>query len=98
MRTPERILRDIAAITAMSKGTLCVMRKTASGKTYYNHQTWSGGRNVVRYVPPDKVQPLRKAIAGYRKFLKLADEYAEAVSNARKSSETGRPPCQKPKN
>ena len=80
MRTPERILRDIAAVTAMSKGTLCVMRKTYSGKAFYNHQTWSGGRNVVRYVPPDKVQSLRKAIAGYRKFLKLADEYAEAVS------------------
>jgi len=84
MRTPERILRDIAAITAMARGTLCVMRKTASGKTYYNHQTWTGGRNAVRYVPPDKVRPLRKAIAGYRKFLKLADEYAEAVSERTK--------------
>ncbi|HOD09037.1 MAG TPA: hypothetical protein PKG98_13215 [Myxococcota bacterium] len=56
------------------------MRKAASGKTYYNHQTWSGGRNVVRYVPPGKVRPLRQAIAGYRKFLKLADEYAESVA------------------
>ena len=84
MRTPERILRDIAAIPAMARGTLCAMRKAASGKTYYNHQTWSGGRNVVRYVPPDKVGPLRQAIAGYRKFLKLADEYAESVSKRTK--------------
>jgi len=38
------------------------------------------GRNVVRYVPPGKVRPLRQAIAGYRKFLKLADEYAESVA------------------
>jgi hypothetical protein len=60
--------------------TLPISRKAASGKTYYNHQTWTGGRNVVRYVPPDKVEPLRQAIAGYRKFLKLADEYAESVS------------------
>jgi len=80
MRTPERILRDIAAIPAMARGTLCAMRKAASGKPYYNHQTWSGGRNVVRYVPPGKVRPLRQAIAGYRKFLKLADEYAESVA------------------
>ena len=80
MRTPERILRDIAAIPAMARGTLCAMRKAASGKTYYNHQTWSGGRNVVRYVPPGKVRQLRQAIAGYRKFLKLADEYAESVA------------------
>lgn len=84
MRTPERILRDIAAIPAMAKGTLCVMRKTASGKAYYNHQTWTGGRNAVRYVPPDKVRPLRKAIAGYKKFLKLADEYAEVVAKRTK--------------
>ena len=55
-----------------------------SGKTYYNHQTWAGGRNVVRYVTPDKVRALRAAIAGYKKFLKLADEYAEAVSKRTK--------------
>lgn len=97
MRTPERILREMSAIPAMAKGTLCVMRRTASGKTYYNHQTWSGGRNVVRYVPPEEVQPLRKAIAGYRKFLKLADEYTEAVSNRTEFQRKRRPPCQKPK-
>ena len=84
MRTPERILRDIAAITSMARGTLCVMRKTPAGKTYYNHQTWAGGRNVVRYVPPDKIQALRAAIAGYKKFIKLADEYADAVSKRTK--------------
>ena len=84
MRTPERILRDIAAIRGMARGKLCVIRRTPSGKTYYNHQTWSGGRNVVRYVPPDKLPALREAITGYRKFLELADEYADAVSKRTK--------------
>ena len=97
MRTPERILRDIAAITGMARGTLCVMRRTPSGKTYYNHQTWAGGRNVVRYVPPDKVPALRAAIAGHKKFLKLAGEYTEAVSKRTKIWRKLSSPCRNPK-
>jgi len=84
MRTLELFLRDIVAITRMARGTLCVMGRTPAGKTYYNHQTWAGGRNVVRYVPPDKVRALRTTIAGHKKFLKRADEYVEAVSKRTK--------------
>ena len=68
----------------MARGKLCVMRRTPSGRTYYNHQTWSGGRNVVKYVPPDKLPALRKAVAGYTRFLELVDEYADAVSKRTK--------------
>jgi len=68
----------------MARGKLCLMRRTPSGRTHYNHQTWSGGRNVVKHVPPDKLPALRKAVAGHTRLLELVDEYADAVSKRTK--------------
>ena len=75
MSRQETILEQIAQIQQMEPGTLCPMR----GGLYYNHQTWQNGRNVVRYVPADHVASLRKAIAGYQRFLKLTQAYAEQI-------------------
>ena len=58
-------------IQEMERGKLCPMR----GGRYFNHQTWEQGRNVVRYVPAAQVPALRRSIAGYRRFLKLAEQY-----------------------
>lgn len=59
----------------MERGTLCQMR---SGP-YFNHQTWQAGRNHVRYVPNTELTALRAAIAGYRRFLALTQQYAELI-------------------
>lgn len=75
MSSPETILEQIAQIQQMEPGKLCPMR----GGRYYNHQTWQNGRNVVRYVPADQVISLQKAIAGYQRFLKLTQAYAEQI-------------------
>lgn len=72
------ILQEMAAIRQMERGTLCRMRKAPVGH-YYNHQTWEKGRNVVRYVPRHQVQNLRNAIAGYQRFLKLSQAYANEI-------------------
>jgi hypothetical protein len=71
----EGILKRIAHIQEMERGKLCPMGAGA----YYNHQTWEKGRNVVRYVPRERVAKLQKAIAGYQQYLKLTKTYADGV-------------------
>jgi len=71
----EVLWRQILRIQAMERGKLCPMRAGA----YYNHQSWEKGRNVVRYVPRQRVAELQKAIAGYRQYLKLTQTYADEI-------------------
>jgi hypothetical protein len=78
MKTPASILREISRIQVMERGKLCAMRTGPSG-TYYNHQTWSKGRNIVRYVSPDQVEGVRNAIEGYQRFVKLTQAYADII-------------------
>jgi hypothetical protein len=75
---PAALLKQIAQIQVMERGKLCRMRGNPAG-AYYNHQTWENGRNVVRYVPRDQIGHLKKAIAGYQRYLKLTKAYAEMV-------------------
>jgi len=69
------LLRRIARIARMERGTLCRM----TGRIQYNHQTWQGGRNVSRYVSPEDAPALLKAIQGYRRFLQLTQQYADMI-------------------
>ena len=71
----KRLLERMAVIEGMERGKLCQM----SGRPHYNHQTWRDGRNEVRYVPKDEVVELKKDIAGYQLFTKLAEQYADEV-------------------
>ncbi len=75
---PEALLQQIARIQDMERGKLCQMRASPAG-AYYNHQTWAQGRNVVRYVPRERVRHLQKAITGYQQYLKLTQAYANEV-------------------
>jgi hypothetical protein len=85
-RQPEVLLKEIANLHQMERGKLCRMRRGPKGD-YYNHQTWEKGKNVVRYVPQDQVASLRHAIAGYQKFLRLTQIYAdEIIRRTRQSS------------
>lgn len=74
----ERLLKRMAGIKRMERGTLCQMGE----RPHYNHQTWRDGKNVVRYVPKAEVADLEKDIAGYQLFTKLAQQYAEEVIRA----------------
>jgi len=69
------LLARMAAIERMERGTVCRL----PGRPQYNHQTWQDGRNVVRYVPATEVATLREALAGYARFQKLAEAYADTV-------------------
>ena len=75
MKTPQDLLRKIAAIRFMERGTLCRMR----AGPYFNHQTWQKGRNCVRYVTKAEVAALRVALTGYRRFLTLTQQYADLI-------------------
>ena len=71
----KRLLERMTKIERMERGKLCRM----GGRPHYNHQTWRDGKNVVRYVPKTEVAELKKDIAGYQLFAKLAEQYAEEV-------------------
>jgi hypothetical protein len=84
---PAAIWKRIARIQEMERGKLCPM----GAGTYYNHQTWEKGRNVVRYVPRERVAKLQKAIAGYQQYLKLTKTYADQVIRRTRQKQTARP-------
>lgn len=86
------ILQQIARIEVMERGKLCRMGAGA----YFNHQTWEKGRNVVRYVPQERVAHIQKAIAGYHQFLKLTKSYADEIIRRTRKKET-LPPSKLPK-
>jgi hypothetical protein len=86
MKTPQALLKEIAAIRSMERGTLCQM---GSGP-YFNHQTWQDGRNRVRYVPKNEIAALRAAIAGYRRFLVLTRQYADLIIQRSRAQRTSR--------
>ena len=71
----KRLLERMESVERMERGKLCQM--SAGG--HYNHQTWRDGRNEVRYVPKGEVAELKKDIAGYHLFTKLAEQYADEV-------------------
>ncbi len=59
----------------MERGKICKMK----GREHFNHQTWSNGRNAVRYVPRGRVEDLQAAIDGYARFMLLAEQYADEI-------------------
>jgi hypothetical protein len=76
--TPQSVLRDIAQIQHMERGSLNVIRQGPRGP-YYNHQAYEDGRNVSRYAPPEQVGEIKEAIQGYHHFQELAQQYAQLV-------------------
>jgi len=75
MSTPQSLLKQMGQIQEMERGKLCPMR---DGR-YFNHQTWEGGRNVVRYVPAAQVPALRRSIAAYQRFVTLVEQYVALI-------------------
>ena len=59
----------------MERGKLCRM----SGRPNHNLQAWRKGRNEVRYVRQEEVDAVQEAIDGYKLFMKLAHQYADAI-------------------
>ena len=84
---PEDILKQIARLQWMERGKLCPM----AGGAYYNHQTWQNGRNVVRYVPRERVADLQKAITTYQQYLNLTQAYADEIIRRTRQTHAAKP-------
>jgi hypothetical protein len=76
--TPEAVLHQIAQIQRMDRGTVSIIRQGPQGP-YYNHQCYEGGKNVSRYVPAEQVPDLQAALADFRRFQELVDQYVRLV-------------------
>ena len=76
--TPQAILRELAQIQSLDRGSLHVIRQGPSGP-YYNHQCYEDGRNVSRYVPADQVAELQADIADYQRFQQLVQQYVQLL-------------------
>ena len=72
------ILQQIAQIQSMERGKLSVIKESASGP-FYKLQARENGKNVTRYVPREQVPAVQQAIAGYKQFQTLCEQYAQVV-------------------
>ena len=79
MKRQEQIIREILEIETMETGKLCLMRTSATGREYYNLQSWKNGRNLSRYVPAAELEETRKAVANHERFMALVEEYVGLV-------------------
>lgn len=89
----RQLLERMAAIERMERGTLCRLQ----GRPQYNLQAWREGRNESRYVRPEEVREVREAIEGYRRFMTLAEQYAEEIVRQTRRERQKRLPKRKPK-
>ena len=76
--TPESILEQITQIQRMDRGSVSILRQGPQG-AYYNHQCYEDGKNVSRYVPAEQVPDLKAAIADFRRFQQLIEQYVQLV-------------------
>jgi hypothetical protein len=74
-RKMQKLLEQMAQIERMERGKLCAMGE----RPHYNHQTWQGGKNVVRYVPAGEAKFVTDAIEGYKLFTELVEQYVDEV-------------------
>jgi hypothetical protein len=76
--TPQAILRELAQIQSLDRGSLHVIRQGPSGP-YYNHQCYEDGKKVTRYVPTEQVPDLKAALANYQRFQQLTQQYVQLL-------------------
>src|SRR5436190_15490504 len=76
--TPESILQQITQIQRMDRGTVSILRQGPQGP-YYNHQCYEGGKNISRYVSAEQVPELKAAIADFRRFEQLTEQYVQLI-------------------
>jgi hypothetical protein len=77
--TPQRRLQQIAQISRMEPGKLCVIRQGPDGP-YYSLQCREDGKNLTRYVPRDQASLVAQHTANYERFQSLVAEYASLVA------------------
>ena len=77
--TPESILKEVAAIQRLEKGSLSTIRQTAKGPSC-NFQRWENGRNRSEYVPADQAAQVQENLQAHARFETLVSSYVQALS------------------
>ena len=77
--TPHSLLQQIAQITRMEPGKLCVMRQGPDGP-YYSLQCREEGKPVARYVPREEAELVASHTANYERFQTLVGQYVALVA------------------
>ena len=72
------LLQEIAHIQSMERSKLSIIKESASGP-FYKLQARINGKNVTRYVPREQVPAVQEALAGYKQFQTLTEQYAAEV-------------------
>ncbi len=73
------LLKQIAQLGPMEKGTLSVIRETTGGPCC-NFQRWEAGGNRSEYVSAGQVPKVREHLESYRQFESLVSQYVQVVS------------------
>jgi len=79
--TKQEILKQIAAIDTMERGTLSSysFKERSGGGPYHKLQHWQEGKNRTRYIPAAEVAEVEAALAGYAQYQQLTEKYAQLV-------------------
>lgn len=79
--TKQEILKQIAAIDVMERGTLSIysFKERSGGGPYHKLQRWQEGKNSTRYIPAAEVAGVETALAGYAQYQQLTEKYAQLV-------------------
>ncbi len=72
------LFQQIAQIKHMERGKLTLMRQGPQGP-HYKLQAWENGKNVSRHVSRDQAPAVQQALAGYRRFQELTQQYAQTI-------------------
>ena len=87
--TPQSLLQEIAQITRMEPGKLCVLRQGPTGP-YYNLQCRQNGRTVTRYVPREQAEQVALHTANHERFQSLVGQYVSLLAQeTREQRESG---------
>ena len=79
MKKEQRLLAEMASVGRMCRGKVSVRRQGKSGGEYFVLQCWRAGGNRCRYVHPARRKAYEEACEGYRRFMSLAESYADIV-------------------
>ena len=73
----HEILDEMGQIPTIVPGKLSERHGAGGKRTGWKLQRWHAGRNETRHIPAELVERVQAGTVGHRRFLALADEYAE---------------------
>ena len=80
MKTQDRLLEEISRIDRLSRGKLCVVSTSKSGKRFYSLQYRRRNRHFVKYVASAEVAEYKKATANFARLRDIFERYVDEMT------------------